>query len=31
MNLFLEAWWWLLSPEQYVGQGGIPQRIGEHL
>ena len=20
-----------LSPEQYVGQGGIPQRIGEHL
>jgi len=31
MNLFWEALVWLFSPEQYVGEGSIPQRIGEHM
>ena len=31
MDLLLEAWAWLLSPEQYQGEGSLPQRIAEHL
>jgi osmoprotectant transport system permease protein len=31
MTLFWEALVWLFSPEQYVGEGSIPQRIGEHM
>lgn len=31
MDLLLEAWAWLLSPEQYQGEGSVPQRIAEHL
>ena len=31
MDLFLEALAWLFSPEQYQGEGSIPQRTMEHL
>ena len=31
MDLFLEALAWLFSPEQYQGEGSIPQRTVEHL
>ena len=31
MDLLLEAWAWLLSPEQYQGEGSLPPRIAEHL
>jgi osmoprotectant transport system permease protein len=31
MDLFLEALAWLFSPEQYRGEGSLPQRTLEHL
>lgn len=31
MTFVLSALVWLVSPENYVGSGSIPQRIGEHL
>lgn len=31
MNLFLEAFAWLFSPEQYSGANALQIRIGEHL
>ncbi len=31
MNLLWEALAWLFSPEQYQGEGSIPQRVAEHL
>ncbi len=31
MNLLYEAIAWLLGPEQYQGEGSLPQRISEHL
>ncbi len=31
MNLLYEAIAWLLAPEQYQGEGSLPQRISEHL
>ncbi len=31
MDLFLDAIAWLLSPEQYRGEGSLPQRTLEHL
>ena len=31
MDLFFEALAWLLSPEQYRGEGSLPQRVLEHL
>jgi osmoprotectant transport system permease protein len=31
MDLFLDALAWLLSPEQYRGEGSLPQRTLEHL
>jgi osmoprotectant transport system permease protein len=31
MDLFRDAFIWLLATEQYVGPGSIPQRIAEHL
>ena len=31
MNLFLDAFAWLVDPVNWQGSGSIPQRIGEHL
>lgn len=31
MEVFLDALRWLLSPEQYQGEGSLPIRVGEHL
>lgn len=31
MDLLFEAVAWLFSPEQYQGEGSLPQRTGEHL
>jgi osmoprotectant transport system permease protein len=31
MNVLSEALAWLFSAEQYVGEGSLPQRLGEHL
>ena len=31
MDVFTEAWQWLLAPQNYVGEGSLPQRSLEHL
>jgi osmoprotectant transport system permease protein len=31
MTLFLEALAWLFSPDRLIGEGSIPNRVGEHL
>lgn len=31
MNLFVDAWLWLIDPLNWQGDGSIPVRIGEHL
>lgn len=31
MNLFVDAWLWLVDPLNWQGPGSIPVRIGEHL
>lgn len=31
MNLLIDAFIWLTSPENWTGAGGIPVRIGQHL
>lgn len=31
MNLFVDAWLWLIDPVNWQGSGSIPVRIGEHL
>lgn len=31
MNLFVDAWLWLVDPVNWQGSGSIPVRIGEHL
>ena len=31
MNLFVDAWLWLIDPLNWEGAGSIPVRIGEHL
>lgn len=31
MNLFVDAWLWLIDPANWQGAGSIPVRVGEHL
>lgn len=31
MNIFLDAWLWLVDPLNWQGAGSIPVRIGEHM
>jgi osmoprotectant transport system permease protein len=31
VELFADAWQWLLDPQNYVGEGSLPQRSLEHL
>jgi osmoprotectant transport system permease protein len=31
MEIFADAWHWLLDPQNYEGSGSLPQRVMEHL